>query len=47
MKKTYLQPQMDIVIVEAEKIFCESLGVKGNADDMTQLSRGGDWGDED
>lgn len=45
MKKIYLQPATNIVNIETEAMFCESVGVKGDAGQMQQLSRESDWED--
>lgn len=53
MKKTYIQPSTDVIQVNTEKMFCESLGINssttlGDGDTGTFLSRdGSDWDDED
>ena len=53
MKKTYYQPTIEIITVDAQPILSGSENLGGSkgtydASSQTQLSRdGGDWGDED
>ena len=48
MKKFYMQPSTEVVTVETQKLLEGSLTLKGDADDIDQLSREGhrEW-DED
>lgn len=49
MKKTYQNPEIKIVKVQAAQMIAASLEVQGNAQGATMLSRdgGSDWDDEE